>query len=86
MKKKKVISVLIIIIFIAGFLCYQVDRNRVEQNKRPIFTIKISSQDGNTVHYIGLGYRVLAYPGVSPKEPFENNLDRKIGLWLMKDE
>ena len=36
--------------------------------------------------YWGLGYKVIRYVGVSPKEPYENNIGVKMGSWFMQYE
>ena len=36
--------------------------------------------------YWGLGYKVIRYVGVSPNEPYENNIGVKMGSWFMRYE
>ena len=52
----------------------------------PKCCIKIVSYDGSKVTYWGLGYKVIRYVGVSPNEPYENNIGVKMGSWFMKYE
>ena len=52
----------------------------------PKYVIKTISYNGEKVTYWGLGYKVIRYVGVSPKEPFKNNIGVKYGSWFMKYE
>ena len=36
--------------------------------------------------YWGLVYKVIRYVGVSPNEPYKNNVGVKIGSWFMRYE
>ena len=87
MKKKIVISIVIILIFIviSGITNY-IDGGRVRAGVEPVCSIKIVSEDGNKVTYWGLGYKVIRYPSVSPNEPFKNNRGIKMGNWFMEYE
>lgn len=86
MKKKMCISVIIaiIVIIIAGIITNYIDSSRVTTGNEPKYCIKIISNDGNKVTYWGLGYKVIRYVGVSPNEPYENNIGAKMGSWFMK--
>ncbi len=88
MKKKLLIIVVIIIIclFIIGVVTSYLDSARVRNNMEPKYTIKIVSEDGRKVTYLGLGYKVIRYTGVSPNEPFKNNIGAKYGNWFMNYE
>ena len=87
MKKKSLIIILIVLLIaILGFITKYIDKGRVATNNEPKYCIKIVSNDGNKVTYWGLGYKVIRYVGVSPKEPFESNIGVKMGSWLMKYE
>lgn len=77
---------LIIIIVIIGMITYFIDSKRVREQKEPKFVIKIISENGSKVSYFGLGYKVVCYVGVSPKEPFKSNIGLKMGTWFMKYE
>ena len=86
MKKKRfiiTISVLVILI-IASLITKYIDTANVSTEHEPECCIKIVSQDGNKVTYWGLGYKVVRYVGVSPNEPYENNIGVKMGSWFMK--
>lgn len=87
-KKKLVISVVIFVIFVllAIIITNYIDSARVTTNHEPKFCIKVVSNDGSRVTYWGLGYKVVRYVGVSPKEPYENNIGVKMGSWFMKYE
>ena len=88
MKKKIIISISIILILLLGFgiYSYYIDSARVRNNVEPKFTIKTISYDGNKVTYWGLGYKVIRYVGVSPKEPYQSNIGVKMGSWFMTYE
>ena len=88
MKKKILIASLIIflILTILGFITNYIDGGRVSTGHEPKFCLKVVSKDGNKVTYWGLGYKVIRYVGVSPNEPYENNIGVKIGGWFMKYE
>lgn len=88
MKKKSLIIILILllIVVILGFITKYIDGGRVATNNEPRYCIKIVSNDGSKVTYWGLGYKVIRYVGVSPKEPYKNNIGVKMGSWFMKYE
>lgn len=86
MKKKKVFVIFIVIVIILAILSFianYVDKGRVSTGHEPKFTIKIVSEDGNKVTYWGLGYKVVRYPAVSPRENFKSSLGVKFGSWFM---
>lgn len=90
--KRKGIKALGIILLVAiifatiGLVFYHYDSIRVVHGKRPRYCIKIDLDDGNKVIYLGLGYKVVAYTGVSPKEPYENHPYKKMIGWFDKFE
>ena len=88
--KKKIIIIICIVIFVVlvvlGLLAKYVDTGRVATNNEPKYCIKIVTRGGNKVTYIGLGYKVIRYPAVSPNEPYKNNLGAKMGSWFMNYE
>ena len=86
MKKKFIIVAFIIILLIAGLVTSYIDSARVRNGVEPKFAIKIPSYDGNKITYWGLGYKVIRYPAVSPKESFKSSLGVKFGSWFMKYE
>ena len=88
MKKKLGIGVgiFLIILIVAGFITNYIDSGRVTTGHEPKYCIKVVSDNGSKVTYWGLGYKVIRYVGVSPKEPYENNIGVKMGNWFMKYE
>lgn len=86
MKKKICIGVgiLLMILIVAGIITNYVDSGRVATGHEPKYCIKIVNNDGSKVTYLGLGYKVIRYVGVSPNEPYENNIGAKMGSWFMK--
>ena len=88
MKKKIGISIgiLVIVLIVAGIITNYSDSARVTTGHEPKCCIKVVSNDGSKVTYWGLGYKVVRYVGVSPKEPYESNIGVKMGNWFMKYE
>ena len=88
MKKKGfIITISMLMIFIVvGLVTKYIDTANVSTGHEPEGCIKIVSQDGSKVTYWGLGYKVVRYVGVSPKEPYEDNIGVKMGSWFMKYE
>lgn len=80
MKKLKNITIILIVFILLAMLFFAIDYSRVQKQKKPIFCIKNPAgeiNDGGTVEYFGLGYKVIDF----------NRLDGyneiKIGLWSM---
>lgn len=87
--KKKIcvgIGILLMILIVAGIITNYVDSGRVATGHEPKYCIKIVNNDGSKVTYLGLGYKVIRYVGVSPNEPYESNIGVKMGNWFMKYE
>ncbi len=85
MKKKIYIGagIILVILIVAGIITNYADSGRVTTGHEPKYCIKIVSNDGSKVTYWGLGYKVIRYVGVSPNEPYENNIGVKMGSWFM---
>lgn len=86
MKKRIIFSIVIILILGFSLYTYYIDSARVRNNVEPKFTIKVINDRGNKVTYWGLGYKVIRYVGVSPKEPYQSNIGLKMGSWFMTYE
>ena len=88
MKKKICIGIVIffILLIIVGIITNYADSGRVSTGHEPKYCIKVVSNDGSKVTYWGLGYKVIRYVGVSPNEPYENNIGTKMGSWFMNYE
>lgn len=85
MKKNIIIIVSIVLfVFVLSFISNYIDSGRVTTGHEPIFCIKFVSSDGGKITYLGLGYKVIRYVGVSPKEDFSNSMGVKMGSWFMK--
>jgi len=85
--KKKICiytGIILVILIVAGIITNYADSGRVTTGHEPKYCIKIVSNDGSKVTYWGLGYKVIRYVGVSPNEPYENNIGAKMGSWFMK--
>lgn len=83
---KKILIIIIVILLGLGLFTHYIDSARVRNGIEPKYTIKIVSDDGSKVTYWGLGYKVIRYVGVSPKEPYQSNIGVKMGNWFMKYE
>ena len=83
MKKKFIFIVFIITLVVIALVTSYIDSARVRNRVEPKFAIKIISDDGNKITYWGLGYKVIRYPAVSPKESFKSSLGVKYGSWFM---
>ena len=84
--KKKIgigIAIFLILLIIGGIITNYADSGRVSTGQEPKYCIKVVSNDGSKVTYWGLGYKVIRYVGVSPNEPYENNIGAKMGSWFM---
>lgn len=85
--KKKIVVVFIIVVFLL-FVCSMAtgyyDGARVSTGHEPKFVIKTYSEKTDAVTYWGLGYKVVRYVAVSPKESYESNVGVKMGSWFMK--
>lgn len=87
--KKKIwigVGIILIILILTAIITNYVDSGRVTTGHEPKYCIKVVSNDGSKVTYWGLGYKVIRYVGVSPDEPYENNIGVKMGNWFMKYE
>ena len=78
-------SIIAVLIILGIVACY-IDSGRVTTGHEPKLCIKVISKDGGKVTYFGLGYKVVRYVGVSPNEPYENNIGVKMGTWFMRYE
>ncbi|MBQ6817707.1 MAG: hypothetical protein IJO27_04675, partial [Bacilli bacterium] len=77
MKKVVIIFFAMLVVLIAVF--FVVDYSRVKNQELPVFCIKSSvMEDGGTVEYYGLGYKVIDFNTI---EDFD---EIKIGTWFMK--
>ena len=87
MKKSIIITIsILLILFIISLVTKYIDTANVSTGYEPECCIKIVSADGGKVTYWGLGYKVVRYVGVSPNEPYGNNIGVKMGSWFMKYE
>ena len=86
--KKICISIGIVLIGLItmGIITNYIDSGRVTTGHEPKYCIKIVNNDDSKVTYWGLGYKVIRYVGVSPNEPYENNIGVKMGSWFMRYE
>ena len=83
LKKKKNITLVIITVILIAIISSIVDYNRIKKNESPIFCIKFSNGTTGKATYVGLGYKIIRYTGVSINEPFKSNIGVKFGSWFM---
>ena len=79
-KVLKVIGIILGVLIILGLIFFVVDYNRVKNNERPIFCIHNPAgamNDGGTVEFFGLGYKVIDFRTLAGFD------DLKIGTWFM---
>lgn len=79
-KSLKVIGIVLGVIVILGIVFFGVDYNRVQKQEKPIFCIQNPAgiiNDGGTVEYFGLGYKVIDFHTIAGFD------DIKIGTWFM---
>ena len=79
-KVLKVIGIILGVLIILGLIFFVVDYNRVKNNERPIFCIHNPAgamNDGGTVEFFGLGYKVIDFRTLAGFD------DIKIGTWFM---
>ena len=76
----KICFIIIGVIVILGIVFFAVDYNRVQKQEKPIFCIKNPAgimNDGGTIVYFGLGYKVIDFNTLAGFD------DIKIGTWFM---
>lgn len=79
-KSLKVIGIVLGVIVILGIVFFVVDYNRVQKQEKPIFCIQNPAgiiNDGGTVEYFGLVYKVIDFHTIAGFD------DIKIGTWFM---
>ncbi len=79
-KGLKICFSIIGVIVILGIVFFAVDYNRVQKQEKPIFCIKNPAgimNDGGTIEYFGLGYKVIDFNTLAGFD------DIKIGTWFM---
>ena len=79
-KGLKILFIIIGIIIVLGIVFFVVDYNRVQKQEKPIFCIQNPAgiiNDGGTIEYFGLGYKVIDFHTLARYD------DIKIGSWFM---
>lgn len=79
-KGLKKFFIIIGIIVVLGVVFFVVDYNRVQKQEKPIFCIQNPAgimNDGGTIEYFGLGYKVIDFHTLAGYD------DIKIGSWFM---
>ncbi len=79
-KELKIMFSILGIIFILGIVFFVVDYKRVQKQEKPIFCIQNPAgiiNDGGTIEYFGLGYKVIDFHTLAGYD------DIKIGSWFM---
>ncbi len=83
-KAIKIIALILVLIFAFGVFSAVFDGIRIKNNKEPVFVVEKVSENNLTITYYGLGYKIIRHLQYSNLEPFENNIDVKIGTWFLK--
>jgi hypothetical protein len=81
-KRTKIILAVIAGVVALGVVFGLVDYGRVKNGEMPIFMIRVTDTRRAKLNYIGLGYRMQRYVGVSPKEPLNSSIYVKFGSWF----
>lgn len=84
-KKTKCIIIIITLIVLLGTISGLIDYNRVKQNKKPLFMVSLRN-DKDPLNYIGLGYRMQRFTGLSPKQKLSSDVWVKFGSWFYTKE
>lgn len=82
-KGLKIVLIVIGVIIVLGLIFFAVDYNRAQKQEKPIFCIPNPAgecNDGGTMEYFGLGYKVIDFNMVNGYD------ETKIGTWFMKYE
>lgn len=83
---KKVVKIIIIalaVMIAISLIFFLIDYSRVQKKEKPIFCIESPSgeaNDGGTIEYLGLGYKVIDFNMLTGYD------EMKIGTWFMKYE
>ena len=85
MKKKRIIiiSVILCVFIILGITTGYLDYKNVKNSIEPKYTIKLVDGKNGKITYLGLGYKVVRYTAVSPREPFANSLKVNFRGWFV---
>lgn len=81
-RKNIIISILIMLVIILGFILGRLDYRNIIMGENPNFMIRITDGAKTTQYYIGLGYMMERKVGVSYKEPLRNDVNVRFGLWV----
>ncbi|MDD4607508.1 MAG: hypothetical protein PHD10_00020 [Bacilli bacterium] len=86
MKKKKRITIMIMVFLIIWITFIITDFSLAKNNRKPIFAIPVFRlKDGGTIEYYGLGYKVIKYNVLDNHET--GQISRKaavFGFWTLK--
>lgn len=86
--KKKVLALgsIVFLLFVGSMCAGYYDGARVSTGQEPKLVVKTYSDKTEAVTYWGLGYKVVRYVAMSPKEPYDHHVGVKMGSWFMKYE
>ena len=79
-KYLKYIGIVISLVVVLGIIFFAVDYAKVQKHEKPIFCIQNPKgiiNDGGTIEYLGLGYKVIDFHTLAGFD------DIKIGTWFM---
>lgn len=80
-KRVKILLFGIASIILLGTIFGIIDYNRVINNQKPLFMVSLRNRQ-DPLNYIGLGYRMERFTGVSHKQPLSNDSWVKLGTWI----
>lgn len=68
----KNVLIILIILLVIGVTTFLVDLNMIISGKKPMFSIESKSyDDGVTIEYMGLGYKIFDYKVLNGKEKIQ---------------
>jgi hypothetical protein len=80
--KKKIVLIVIASIAVLATIFGIIDYIKLENEKVPIFSIKLSGSDSFKDIYYGLGYKFMISPVITGEEPFQTSKLIEGGFWF----
>lgn len=82
MKKRiKIVLLIIGLVILLALIFFAIDYSRVQKQEKPIFALKTNeANDGGTVIYTGIGYKIIDFNRLS------GYTEMKIGTWFIQYE
>ncbi len=68
----KFIVIFSIIVVVSGFIFFNIDKSRIENNNKPIFALPlVSFKDGGSILHYGIGYQIMFWHKLDQREEDE---------------